>query len=99
MMVKNLAQLKRVISAKNNFRIVEHFIKPEFSGQVRTPNVIQTNGFYSVETGKPDSPVSTANGGRGYWLDYGKASDWTFDGDRATLRKRDGSPVFTITFC
>jgi hypothetical protein len=98
MIVKNLSQLKKAISAKTPFRIVEHYIKPEFSGQVRLPNVIQTNGFYSVEDGKPDSKVSQANYGKGYWLDYGKASEWTFDGEYITRIFSNGEKCFTICF-
>ena len=49
-----------------------------FSGQKRKPNVIQTNGFYSILADDPESPISKANGGKGYWLGYGKSSDWEF---------------------
>ena len=99
MTVKNLSQLKKAIAAKNPFRIVEHYTHPECTGQIRLPNVIQTNGFYSVEDGKPDSKISQANYGKGYWLDYGKASQWTFDGEYITHAFSNGEKCFTICLC
>lgn len=78
MEIKNLSQMKKAIAAKTPFTIIKHYLHPECDGQVRVPNVVQTNGFYSVEKDKPDSPVSVANDGKGYWIGYGKASDWSF---------------------
>lgn len=48
-MIKNLSQLKKAINEKKEFKIVRHYIHPDYEGQVRVPNIIQTNGFYSVE--------------------------------------------------
>lgn len=79
MEIKNLAQLKKAINAKTPFQIVQHFVKPEFTGQIRKPNVVQTNGFYSVVHNDPDHMVSRFNGGKGSWIAYGKASDWKFE--------------------
>lgn len=45
----------------------------------RKPNIIQINGFYSIEDGKPDSEVSLANNDKGSWIEYEKASDWKFE--------------------
>lgn len=98
MLIKNLSQLKKAVAAKMPFRIVEHFIKPELTGQLRVPNVVQTNGFYSVEKDKPGSRVSLANNGKGYWLDYGKASNWMFDGENITRVFDNGEKCFTICF-
>ena len=99
MIIKNLSQFKKAIASKAPFQIVEHYIKPECTGQVRRPNVIQTNGFYSVEEGKPDSKISRANYGKGCWLEYGKASEWTFDGEYITRTFSNGEKCFTICFC
>ena len=99
MIVKNLSQFKKAVAAKTPFRIVEHYIHPECTGQIRVPNVIRTNAFYSVEKDNPDSKVSRANGGMGYRMDYGKASDWIFDGDYITAIYRSGEKRFTICFC
>lgn len=79
MKIKNLSQLKRAIKSGCKFIVRKHYIKPEYEGQVRKPNVVQTNGFYSIEDGKPDSVVTLANRGKGSWIEYGKASDWTFE--------------------
>ena len=76
--VKNLAQFKRAIQDGKCFEIVKHYNHPEFVGQIRKPNKIQTNGFYSVEKDVPNSPVSGANDGKGFWAEYGKATDWEF---------------------
>ncbi len=78
MEIKNLSQLKRAIKSGCRFIVRKHYIKPEYEGQVRKPNVVQTNDFYSIEDGKPDSVVTLANRGKGSWIEYGKASDWTF---------------------
>ena len=79
MEIKNLSQLKRVIKEGHKFIIRKHYIKPEYEGQIRKPNVVQTNGFYSIEDGKQNSKVSLANNKKGSWIGYGKASDWKFE--------------------
>lgn len=45
-----LAQLKRVVQEKKEFVIKEHRIEG-FIGQKRTPNIVQSNGFYSIVAG------------------------------------------------
>lgn len=77
-MISNLSQLKKAIKNGACFQIVAHYIKPLYTGQIRKPNVIQTNGFYSVIFNDPDNEVSKANRGKGSWIEYGKASDWIF---------------------
>ena len=91
MEIKNLAQLKRVIKEGHKFIIRKHYIKPEYEGQIRKPNVVQTNGFYSIEDGKPNSNVTLANNGKGSWIEYGKASEWTFENGlcKQSFRGRD----------
>lgn len=79
MEIKNLTQLKRAIKEGRKFIIRKHDIRPDYVGQIRKPNVIQTNGFYSIEDEKPDSMVTLANNGKGSWIEYGKASDWRFE--------------------
>ena len=86
MEIKNLAQLKRVINEKKCFVIEKHYIKPEFTGQRRQPNIVQTNGFFSIVPGEPENYVSTANYGKGYWVDYGKASNWVFEDGLCKLK-------------
>lgn len=79
MEIKNLSQLKRAIKEGHKFIIRKHYVEPQYEGQIRKPSVIQTNGFYSIEDEKPDSEVTLANNGKGSWIEYGKASDWTFE--------------------
>lgn len=101
MEIKNLSQMKKAVNAKMPFSIVKHYIKPELEGQIRVPNVLQTNGFYSVEKDKPNSPVSIANNGKGYWFEYGKASNWNFENGICTLVEHHNGkeiPVWSIQF-
>lgn len=104
MEIKNLAQLKRAIQNKCPFEIVRHYVRPEFEGQVRNPNVVQTNGFYSVVMDDPEHPVSKFNGQKGSWIEYGKAADWEFrDGlcckfDLRTNGTGKRRPVWEIRF-
>lgn len=85
MEIKNLAQLKRAINGRNAFEIVKHCRFPEWEGQVRIPNVTQTNGFYSVVQNDPSHKVSMFNDGKGSWLAYGKASEWKFENGTCCL--------------
>lgn len=102
MKIKNLAQLKRVVQEKKEFVIKEHRIK-EWIGQKRTPNIIQSNGFYSIVTGQPAHEVSLANAGKGSWIEYGKASQWEFQDGLCSmyLPEKEHLPenrIWTITF-
>ncbi len=78
MKIKNLSQLKRIFATGAEFRIIEHYVRPECNGQVRKINKTQTNGFYSVVKDNPENKYSRANHGLGSWCEYGKASEWTF---------------------
>jgi hypothetical protein len=81
MEINNLSQFKKAINAKTPFIIIEHYIHPQYTGTVRIPSVLQTNGFYSKAKDEPRNPQSLANNGAGVWMGYGKASDWEFDGE------------------
>ena len=96
-MINNLSQVKKAIANGREFMIVEHFIKPHLTGQKRKPSKVQTNAFYSVVPDDPDNEVSKANGGLGYFLQYGKASDWDFNGELITVNCR-GNKIMTIKF-
>lgn len=95
--VKNLSQLKKALSAGYAFKIVNHYIKPELTGQIRKPNKVQTNAVYTIVPGEPNNPVSLANDGKGYYLNFGKASDWDFTGETIKMVCK-GNPVWEITF-
>lgn len=95
MKIKSFAELKRAFQNKNPFEIVEHYKKPEYAGQIRVPQVVQTNGMYSGIYGEPDSFVSKQNYGKGSWIAYGKASDYQFDGEEIIQSVR-GRPIWKI---
>ncbi|MBC5688170.1 peptidylprolyl isomerase [Mediterraneibacter sp. NSJ-55] len=97
MKIKNLSQLKKAINNKNEFIIVEHGIRPEYVGQIRKPNLIQTNGFYSIVDNEPNHPVTLANSGKGSWIEYGKASDWKFENELCIQYIGDRK-IWTIEF-
>lgn len=91
MEVKNLSQLKRTIAEGSVFIIKNHRV-PEFVGQRRKGNVIQTNAVYLVVPGEPDNKVSQANGKRGSFLEYGKASAWEFNNGLCALYNGEHKP-------
>lgn len=97
MEIKNLAQLKKAVKEKKCFTIVKHYIRPEYDGQKRQPNVVQTNGFYSIVTGDLENKVSLANYGKGSWCEFGKAADWIFEDGLCKFTYR-GKLVWEIQF-
>ena len=96
-MIKNFADLKRAIQAKTPFLIVEHYTCPEFSQKIRIPTVVQTNGFYSIVKDTPDATETLANNGKGIWMEFGKAGDWTFDGEFCEMSFQ-GRKIYKILF-
>lgn len=91
LLIKNLRQLKQAVKEGRPFRIINHYVHPEFSGQLRKPGKVQTNGFYSKVVDNPDHVLNNANGGKGFYVAYGKASDWHFDKDgTCTLMQHAG---------
>lgn len=96
MEIKNLSQLKRAIDNGCCFIIQTHYLKPQYTGQIRKPNKIQTNGFYSIVPGEPDNEVTTANAGKGSWFAYGSAREWTFE-DGLCKCTHDGRRIWDIS--
>lgn len=76
--IRNLSQLKRALHEGAEFQIVEHFNKPEHTGEIRVVNKAQTNGIYTSIKGNPNHAVSKCNHGLGSWMEFGKAAEWTF---------------------
>ncbi len=95
--VKNLSQLKKALTVGAEFEIVEHFLKPAWTGQKRVVKYVQTNGIYSALAGEPEAELSNLNRGRGIWLPFDKASNWIFnpDGTITNINIR-GVKAFTI---
>lgn len=94
--MKTLADVKRAISGKRKFEILEHYVHPELAGEIRTPNIIQTNGFYSITEEDPSSYL--LNYGKGRYCEYGKASDWKFLDNDVCILSYLGKPIFKIRF-
>lgn len=97
-MISNLAQLKKYIGEGKTFKIVKQHAKPEFEGQIRKPSKTQTNAFYSkcINEHPEANKINEGNGGLGSWIEYGKASQWTFENNTASQAFKDGSPLWTI---
>ena len=100
--VKTRAEVIRAYNNKTPFEIVYHFRKPEFTGQIRVPNVVQTNAMYSVIQGDPNAAVSLYNNGKGSLIGYGKASDYEFlpDGSfiQSSTRGNERHPIWRVRF-
>ena len=91
MRIKNLAQLKRVIQEKKEFIIRAHRHE-KFLGQKRVPNIVQSNGFYSVISGQPEHEVSCANHGKGSWIDFWESNSVGISGrDMQYVFARNGA--------
>ena len=75
--IKNLSQLKKALVKGARFEITDTWRKATI-GQIREVNIVQTNAIYTVLADKPEDPISKANYGKGYYLEYGKAGEWEF---------------------
>ena len=99
--MNNLSQFKKAIKEGREFEIINH-IRTECIGEIRKPNVIQTNGFYSIVPNDTENKVTKANHGKGSWLNFGKASEWAFDNGLCTCylssEHIDKNFVMTIKF-
>lgn len=91
MEIKNLSQLKKAIATGSIFVIKDHRVS-EFIGQKRKGNVIQTNAIYTIVPDEPENRINQVNGGRGSWLEYGKASAWEFNNGLCTLYNGEHKP-------
>lgn len=94
-MIQNLSQFKKAMKEGKEFQIIEHFNFPERNGEIRKPNIVQTNGMYTVIPNEPESSISKANNGKGAWIDFGKASDYTFC-NGVIQQSLHGVPIWTV---
>ena len=85
--VKNLAQLKRIMTVGTEFVITSN-IRSDITDQLRQVKYADTTGIYSVRPDAPDDKISTSNRGRGYYLPWGKAADWEFSNGKCTAYKK-----------
>lgn len=86
--IKNLAQLKRVLSVGAEFEITSAF-RPEVVNQLRRVNYADTTGIYSIRPDSPNDKVTLANNGRGSYLSWGKSADWSFENGSCTFYEKD----------
>lgn len=77
-MIKNLNQLKKAMKKDTRIKIIYHW-KKDCVGQIRKVTKPNTVGFYSVVDGQPEHPISQANHGLGWAMDWGKAGNWVFE--------------------
>lgn len=77
MAIMNLSQLKQRAVTGAEFEIVAHR-RSDFIGQMRKITKSSTSGIYTVVPGQPDHIVSRENGGKGYYIKWGRASNWEF---------------------
>lgn len=96
--IKNLNQMKKAIAAGRKFRIINHYIHEDYTGQIRKPNVIQTNGFYSIVENDPNGRIFDLNFGKGIWHEYGKAKDYEFTDKSILINTKHGRPCMEIEF-
>lgn len=93
--VSNLNQLKKALHPGATFTFTDHHFRKESIGQIREVNIQNTVGIYSKAYGDPESPISKANGGKGFELRFGKASEWKFENGLASCYMR-GNFLFTV---
>ena len=87
-MIKTLTNLKRTIQSRTPFQIVHHALYPECSGRICTVGYVKSKGFFAVSQADPKD---------GIWMEFGKASDWTFAED-SCYYSFQGQEVFCIRF-
>lgn len=87
-MIKTLTDLRRTIQSKTPFQIVHHSVYPECSGWICTAGDVKSKGFYAASKTHPLELL---------WLEFGKASDWTFQEDLCCYSFQ-GQEVFCIRF-
>jgi len=79
-MITNHSQLKKQLIQGAEFDIVEH-CRPEVIGERRRVNYADSTGVYTIKSSDPDGALSQANGGKGSYLRWEKASFWEFRDD------------------
>ena len=80
--IQNLSQLKKALTKGQRYRIIQHYYCPELVGQVREVVKVQTNGVWLKDPKNKDNKI---NKGRGSWLGFGKATNWSFGNSLCTV--------------
>lgn len=101
--VTNLSQFKKAMMKGVNFKVINHFTFPERIGDIRKPNVVQSNGMYTIITNDINQPeakekFNTANGGKGSWIEFGAARCYDFKDGVITQYSDDSKrwPIWSI---
>lgn len=89
--MKSLSQFKRYINNGGTVMVSLHNTWQDSIGEIRKPTKVQSNGFYSKAINRDDNcRTNLANGRLGIWSDFGKASDWDFNGTDMATRMFNG---------
>ncbi|SDA31045.1 Adenine-specific DNA methylase, N12 class [Ruminococcus sp. YE71] len=91
--VKNLNQLKKAVKPGMVFEISEHGVRPQCVGELRYISSVNTVGFTSQRFGADGKPD-----GKDRHMEWGKASEWTFNGNEYTSHLEDGSVLMSFHF-
>ncbi len=91
--IKNLAHLKRALQEGTEYQMVMHKTHPESVGLIRKVSFVQTNGIYSKVKDQPNHFYSVCNHGKGFFMDYCKASQYIF-GDTVKLLCNNSDDVW-----
>ena len=94
--IKNLAELKRTIKPGVEIKATSHANHPDIVGLVRVVTEVQSNAFYSKIKGQPDHPYSNCNHGQGFRTDFGKASNYSFDGTSIKVSNSKGQQIYEL---
>lgn len=93
--VANLSQLKKALQKGARFRVLNHH-KPHLAGQLREVRSVKTIGIYTFNPEDKNSDLSTCNGGKGTWMDYGPATHYIFGDTIKWFKKPIGSEDNTL---
>lgn len=93
MIIKNLNQFKKAMRDGHMFEIIEHFVRPEFTGQKRYVSGFHATYMYTKV--QEEDKINTYNNGKGIYLNFGKASDWAFC-NGICQQKKNGKPIWTL---
>ncbi len=78
MKINNLEQMKKALRKGVTFKVIDHQ-KPQCVGQIREVTITKKVGVYTAIFEDKDNEFSKANGGKGNWLSFDRASHYIFD--------------------
>lgn len=96
-MVSNHSQMKKAFKVGTKFKMLSNW-RPQNVGQVRVVTKVQSNAIYSAIDGDPDHRISKSNGGLGYYMPFGKASEWSFEDGVCYWSNKIGDTFYSFRF-